>query len=234
VDTGLSLFLIVPDGAFDATRRELEARLKGLPPEIAAILQLAENTEDAWARSFDVSKRPALYLVDARREFVWSAVGEVGPDELAKALKRHLVPVPKAAFRPLSPRVSVGGRAPDVAFVDDSASDGALHRLAGRTVHLCFWQDWSAPSRAELRRLQALLDSGKEASPPVILAFHGGSTRENFDRVRKELGLTFPIVQDTEHRVARLYGVRCWPTTIVLSDGVIEEVRQGIERPYGR
>ena len=234
VEASLSIFLIVPDGAFDVTRRELEARLKGLPPEITARLQLAEDTEDAWARSFDVSKRPALYLVDARREFVWSAVGEVAPEELAKALKQHLVPVRRAAFRPLSPRVASGARAPDIAFVDDSATDGALHRLSGRTVHLCFWQDWSAPSRAELQRLQALLsDSREEASRPVILAFHGGSTRGNFDRVRKKLGLTFSLVQDNEHRVARLYGVRCWPTTIVVSDGVIQEVRQGVERQYG-
>jgi peroxiredoxin len=51
--------------------------------------------------------------------------------------------------------------------------------------------------------------------------------------LRKELGLTFPLVHDAQHRVARRYGVRCWPTTITVgSDGCVEHIQLGSARQY--
>jgi peroxiredoxin len=121
-----------------------------------------------------------------------------------------------------------------VYFRDDRGDEGALHRLRGHSVLLTFWQSWSAPCLAELRRLQALQDAEGRAAP-FIVAFHGGAARRNFDDIRKEHGLSYPIVQDAEHGVARRFGVRCWPTTIAIApDGLIERIQLGIEPDPGR
>ena len=230
----LAVFVILPAGSFDSSRRELEARLGAFPAPIAARVQVAEDTEGGWSRTFDVNVTPSLFLINARREFVWKAAGELDPAGIAAALDTLIVPAPAARFRPLGLNVSVGYRAPDVYFRDDRGEEGALHRLRGRSVLMTFWQSWSAPCLTELRRLQALQNADSRGTP-VIVAFHGGAAPESFDEIRKEHGLSFAIVQDAEHRVARRFGVRCWPTTIMVDpDGRIEHIQLGIAPDRGR
>jgi peroxiredoxin len=101
---------------------------------------------------------------------------------------------------------------------------------------MTFWQSWSAPCLAELRRLQRSQNAGQRGAP-FIVAFHGGAPRKNkdFDDIRKEHGLSLTIVQDAEHRVARRFGVRCWPTTIAIDpEGRIERIQLGIEPDLSR
>jgi peroxiredoxin len=230
----LAVFVVLPAGSFDSSRRELEAPLGALPAPIAARVQVAEDTEGGWSRTFGVNDTPSLFLINARREFVWKAAGELDPAGIAAALETLIIPAPAARFRPLSLNVSVGDHAPDVYFRDDRGEEGALHRMRGRPVLITFWQSWSVPCLKELRRLQALQNADGRGTP-VVVAFHGGAAPKSFDEIRKEHGLSFAIVQDAEHRVARGFGVRCWPTTITVDpDGRIEHIRLGIAPDRGR
>ena len=64
---------------------------------------------------------------------------------------------------------------------------------------------------------------------PLIVGFHGGKERRVLDDVRKRHDLTFPLVQDTDQRIARMHGVRCWPTTISIDPaGVVSHVQFGL------
>ncbi len=221
-----AVIIVMPAGSFNITRRELEVRLDGFPAAIARRVQVVEDLERGWSRTFDVSVAPSLYLINARREFVWQAVGDIDPADIAAALDQHVVPTAPPRFVPYRQRVAAGDRAPDVEFKDDRGEQGALHRLRGRSVLMTFWQSSSTPSLRELRRLQALLNAPQEA--PFIVAFHGGAEPKDFYTIRQESGLTFPIVQDREQRVARAYGVRCWPTTIAIDPGgFVEHIQFG-------
>jgi thiol-disulfide isomerase/thioredoxin len=92
---------------------------------------------------------------------------------------------------------------------------------------LNFWQSWSAPCLAELGRLQRLQEAGRET--PFIVAFHGGKNRSALDEIRKRLGLSFALVQDSQQQIARRYGVRCWPTTILVgADGRAQHIQFGM------
>ena len=92
---------------------------------------------------------------------------------------------------------------------------------------LNFWQSWSAPCLTELSRLQRLHQASAER--PFIVAFHGGKDSKALDEIRKRLGLSFPLVQDAQQRIARRYGVRCWPTTVTVdADGLVQRVQHGI------
>jgi peroxiredoxin len=230
----LTVFVILPAGSFDSSRREVEARLGAIPSPVAARVQVAEDTEGGWSRTFDVNDAPSLFLINARREFVWKAAGELEPAAIAVALDQHVVPTSGPRFRPLRLHVSVGDLAPNVYFRDVRGNEGVLHRLRGLSVLMIFWQSWSAPCLAELRRLRRLQNAGQRGAP-FIVAFHGGAPRKDFDDICKEYGLSLTIVQDAEHRVAREFGVRCWPTKFAIDpDGRIERIQLGIEPDLSR
>jgi peroxiredoxin len=190
-------------------------------------VQFTEDDEGGWARTFAVTKRPSVYLVNARREFVWKHEGEPDPAELAAALDKYLVATSTPRFRPLRLAISQGDAAPDALFETDGRDQLALHRFRGREILLNFWQSWSAPCLAELGRLQRLQETGKRT--PFIVAFHGGNNSDALDEIRKRLGLSFALVQDSRQQIARRYGVRCWPTTILVgADGRAEHIQFGI------
>jgi peroxiredoxin len=223
----LMVIVVLPAGAFDASRRELESRLGSSRERLRVPVQFTEDDEGGWARTFAVTKRPSVYLINAKREFVWKHEGEPDPAELAAALDKHLVPTSAPRFRPLRLAISQGDPAPDALFETDDRDRLALHRFRRRKVLLNFWQSWSAPCLAELARLQRLQEAGRE--PPFIVAFHGGKNSNAFAEIRRRLGLSFPLVQDSEQRIARRYGVRCWPTTITVdADGRAEHIQFGI------
>jgi peroxiredoxin len=222
------VMVILPEGAFATTRREFEARFAAFQAAGAVRLQVAEDIAGGWTRSFGVRKRPSVFLMNTRRQFVWSASGRLNPDEIAGALRQHGRPGVRRRFVPTALHVAVGQPAPDVVFTDDHRDERALHRLRGRTVFATFWQDTSAPSVAELRRLQRLAGARHQPAPFVV-GFHGGAALKSFDAIRKAHGVTFPLVQDDEHRAARKFGVRCWPTTIEIDpEGVIAAVQLGV------
>jgi peroxiredoxin len=222
-----AVLIVLPTEAFDMPRREVEARLGRFPPVIASRVQVAEDTESGWSQTFGVDARPALFLINARGEFVWNGGGAIDPARITAALESLMVPAPRPRFQPLRMKVAAGDRAPDVLFRDDRGNEGALHRFLGRSVTLTFWQSWSKPCLDELRRLETLLHDVGHTDAAVV-AFHGGPAPKSFDAIRRQHGLSFPIVDDAEHRVARRFGVRCWPTTISIdAEGRIERVQLG-------
>jgi peroxiredoxin len=216
--------VVLPVGAFDASRREVEDRL-GLSGRISCPLHFTEDDEGGWTRTFGVTGTPSMYLLNARREFVWKHEGDPDQEAIAAALDKFVVPTVPLGFSPIRMAVSPGEVAPDAAFADGGRGY-ALHRLKGRDVLLNFWQSWSAPCLAELERLQLLRD---ECSPsPFVVAFHGGADAKAPDGVRKRLRLSYPLVQDFQQQIGLRYGVRCWPTTVKIdADGRVEHIQLG-------
>jgi peroxiredoxin len=224
-ESALMVVVVVPAGTFDATRREVESRLVS-SQEPRLLLHFTEDNEGGWTRTFDAGRKPSAYLINARREFVWKHDGELNPAESAAALDRHLSPTSAPRFRPLRLTVSHGDPAPDMWLETDDKEQFSLQRLRGREVLLCFWQSWSAPCLAELSRLQRLYETEKAA--PFIVGLHGGGDSNALADTRKRLGLSFALVQDSQQRIARKYGVRCWPTTVAIrADGRVEHVQFG-------
>jgi peroxiredoxin len=227
----LRVILVLPAGTFDRRRSEVEGSLVKVRDQIATRLQVTEDSEGAWTRTFGVSKTPSLYLFDAHRKLVWKHEGEPDAVEVAAALDDRLTPAPPPRARPLRLAVALGDTAPDFSFQQDRG-DFALHRLRGREVLVNFWQSWSAPCLAELRRLKSV---SEQRDAPFIVAFHGDADAKRIGAVRKELELSFAVVPDPDQRIARKYGVRCWPTTVRIDpQGRVKHVQFGISRPRGR
>lgn len=228
-DAPFVVIAVLPAGAFDARRKEFEAKL-GWHVDSAVRLEITEDHESGWTSIFAVDKRPATYLMTADGKLVHSQQGALDSDTFAEALKKHLsnrtAPPPTMQLA-----VDPGDPAPDISFADERGERGALHRFRRRGVIINFFQAWSSPCLTELARLQALHDDEKITAS--VVAFHGGQDAKSLDTLRKELGLTFPLVHDAQHRVARRYGVRCWPTTITVGpDGCVEHIQLGSAGQY--
>src|SRR5262249_53401541 len=151
---------------------------------------------------------------------------------LAGALDEHVVPAPAPPARLLRLAVSPGDPAPDAFFGDEQGNRIRLSRLRGRAVVLNFWQSWSAPSLKELDRLERLKKQAGQRAP-FIVAFQGDKERSRIGEVRRQQGLSLVLAHDAEQRVARLYGVRCWPTTIAVNeDGRINHIQLGLSHEH--
>ena len=228
---GLMVVVVLPKGAFDTSRREIESRVASSLRRDTPV-HFTEDDEGGWTRMFAVSKTPSAYLINARRQLAWTHEGEPLPAELAAAVDKYLTPTSTPRFRPLQLTVSHGDPAPEAWFEADDKEQFSLQRLRGREVLLNFWQSWSAPCLAELSRLQQLYTVEKGA--PFIVAVHGGSDAKALEEVRKRLGLTFALVQDSQQQIATRYGVRCWPTTIAIApDGRTESIQFGAAHDHG-
>ena len=228
----LAVIVVLPAGTFDSRRKEVEAKLGSAWERFRGRLLLTEDNEGGWTRTFATGKLPSAYLINAKREFVWKHEGESDPKELAAALDKHLLAAPLPRSRGLRLAVSPGDRAPDVFVQDDRNQMLALHRTRGREVLLNFWQSWSAPCIRELLRLKRLQKQGGERAPAIV-ALHGGKNEEAIPEIRKQHRLDFLLVQDTDQRIARVYGVKCWPTTIsVNADGLVSHVQFGAAPDY--
>lgn len=236
----LIVVLVMPAGAFHNRTGEIEQTL-GLRRERPAAgaadedqrfsppLLITEDYGGGWTRTFAAQTRPSTYLMNARGEFVWKQ--EEGPDAeaLAAAMDEHFLPAPAPRARPLRLAVRAGERAPDARFGEDQVV--ALNRLRGRQVLLNFWLSWSAPCVRELRRLQRLHDA-TGGRGPVILAVNGGEEQAVLAEVRRQHDLAFPLIPDPGQRIARLYGVACWPTTVSINpDGVVDRIQFGAPHP---
>lgn len=218
--------VVLPAGAFDATRRDIEAKLEVLTRARVRVV-MTEDDEGGWSRTFGASRRPSVFLVNAKRQFVWKHEGEIVPATMAAALDRHVLPAPAPRFQPLRLRVAPGDPAPDSVFDDGRGDRVALHRLRGRKVVLSFWQPWSAPCLKELERLSRVADRSGPGEPRVV-AVHGGAAAEALDRARKQYGESILFAHDVNQSIARVYGVRCWPTTVTIDEGgSVEGIRFG-------
>jgi peroxiredoxin len=94
-----------------------------------------------------------------------------------------------------------------------------VHRLAdhqGQVVLLNFWATWCAPCREELPTLEALHQELGEEGLVIIAVNVDRGDAERVARFAEQKGLSFRVLHDPEQRVAGSYGVRGYPTTVVI------------------
>ena len=92
--------------------------------------------------------------------------------------------------------------------------------LKGRAVVLNFWATWCPPCKEELPSLQTLHDIG--GGDPVVIGINVRETASHVRRYLASTGMNFPVVLDPKAELASRYGVKAFPTTLLIApDGQI-------------
>jgi len=124
--------------------------------------------------------------------------------------------------------ISPGDTAPtfDLPGIDQSSVN--LENLRGKVVILDFWGSWCGPCK-ESFPVFSQLNRELTAKGVVMVAINNDT---NIDKARKFLeqvgGVSFQVIADPKHTMAKEYGVKVMPTTLVIDQaGVVRFVHEG-------
>jgi peroxiredoxin len=123
-----------------------------------------------------------------------------------------------------SPPVGRGSSAPDFALPSvDSDRPIVLSDLRGRVVLVNFWATWCKPCEDEMPAMDRLY---RELHPAGfdLLAISVGEDASVVRRFRDRLGVTFPVLLDSDKRVAAAWQTFAFPESLLVDrDGTVLE-----------
>jgi len=90
-----------------------------------------------------------------------------------------------------------------------------LKEFQGKVVFLNFWATWCGPCRAEMPAMELLWQVFQD-DDFVILAVNLREGRDKISSFVQTNGYTFPVLLDSQGKVANTYGVRAIPTTFLI------------------
>lgn len=100
-------------------------------------------------------------------------------------------------------------------LVDTSGKTWRPADLRGRAVMLNFWASWCEPCRAEMPTLQQVADF-YGADKLLVLAINFKEPVARALQFAKTTGVTLPVLLDLDGKVARGWGVKVFPTTLMI------------------
>jgi len=117
--------------------------------------------------------------------------------------------------------------APDFTLPSNSGENIRLAEARGQVVMLNFWATWCGPCRVEMPLLEALHQRYGSAGF-VLYGINVEEDSEGAKKLMKTLGVTFPILFDTESKASALYNVDSMPTSVLIDKkGEIRYVHRG-------
>lgn len=116
---------------------------------------------------------------------------------------------------------ATGYAAVDFTLPDLSGTPVQLSDLRGKVVFLNLWATWCPPCRAEMPSMQALYDRLKGRDFAMV-AVAEDTDAADVSAFVKELGLTFPVLLDSDNHLPARFGVTGYPETFVIDrDGQV-------------
>ena len=122
--------------------------------------------------------------------------------------------------------------APDFTLRTLNGPNLRLQEQRGRVVMINFWATWCGPCRQEMPHLNSLYQKYK-ASGFVLLGVNVDDDTRNAAEVAAKLGVTFPVLLDTDKQVSRRYDLATMPSTVLIDrDGKVRYVHRGYLAGY--
>jgi thiol-disulfide isomerase/thioredoxin len=117
--------------------------------------------------------------------------------------------------------------APDFTLKSSTGENVRLAEQRGQVVMLNFWASWCGPCRQEM----PLLDGMAKKYGKMGFVLYGVNVEEDntaAKKMLKDLGVTFPILFDTESKLSSLYSVEAMPTSVFIDKkGNIRYIARG-------
>lgn len=126
----------------------------------------------------------------------------------------------------------IGAAAPDFALKSSSGKNLKLSEHRGEVVMINFWATWCGPCRQELPLLNRLHEQYRKTGF-TLLGVNIDDRQDAAQDMAKKLGITFPVLFDTDKRVSRLYDVNAMPSTVLIDrDGKVRYIHLGYRAGY--
>ncbi|MFC4767002.1 thiol-disulfide oxidoreductase ResA [Effusibacillus consociatus] len=124
--------------------------------------------------------------------------------------------------------LKVGQPAPNFTLTDLKGKKISLSDLKGKVVLLNFWGSWCDPCKREMPDLQQAYQNWKDKGV-VVLGVNIGESKVTAKAFADRLGITFPIVLDSDRNVTlNLYKIGPIPTSFFIDKkGNIQQVYTG-------
>jgi peroxiredoxin len=123
--------------------------------------------------------------------------------------------------------VQVAATAPDFTLRAMNGANMRLHELRGRVVMVNFWATWCGPCKQEMPHLGRLHDKYSR-SGFVLLGVNVDEDPRNAAAVAAKLGISFPVLLDTDKKVSDLYDLQAMPSTYLIDrDGKVRHLHRG-------
>ncbi len=111
--------------------------------------------------------------------------------------------------------------APEFSFTTLQGEYVSLEDLQGKVVLLDFWATWCAPCRDSIGDLKFFVKKFSK-DPVVVISISADRDEEAWRKFIADKKMEWPQYWDQNGRIARLFGVRAFPSYIILDgDGVI-------------
>jgi peroxiredoxin len=128
--------------------------------------------------------------------------------------------------------VATQGSAPDFTLKSMSGPNLRLAEQRGRVVMVNFWATWCGPCRQEMPQLDRLYQKYK-SSGFVLLGVNVDEDVRKATDVAAKLGVTFPVLLDTDKAVSKLYDLSTMPSTVIIDrDGKVRYLHRGYLAGY--
>lgn len=121
-------------------------------------------------------------------------------------------------FTPASHAISVsaGSAAPDFTAGSVDGKRISLHDYKGKIVVMIFWRTDQDRSVLALQDAKELLEKYKSKGMEVVSIMEESDNKEEALMVFKNKGIGFPLLIDIDRKIYSDYGVRVFPTTVIL------------------
>lgn len=123
--------------------------------------------------------------------------------------------------------------APDFQAPDLNGNTVGLYETAknNKNVVIVFWATWCDPCRVELANIQKAYAGAKQTRKLEVLAVNlDPEQMPNFAFVKE---LPFPVLADPEQTIAKQFGVRNLPSTVLLDPNGTHRVLSAVEGGIG-
>ena len=101
-----------------------------------------------------------------------------------------------------------------------------LAQWRGVAVLLNFWASWCEPCRQEMPSMQRLAAS--RAAEMKVLTVNFKDVPIAMERFMAQTGLQLPVLRDSDGAIARQWGVRVFPSTVLVdAEGVVRSTVRG-------
>ena len=125
---------------------------------------------------------------------------------------------------------TAGTSAPDFVLKSLAGDNLRLSEYRGEVVMPSFWASWCSDCRSQLADINAIYNDLHESGLQSLTISMERNLHDAND-MRGEIGLGYPVLNDSDLDVSRLYDIQSLPILVLIDrEGNVQEVVEGYDR----